>query len=169
MPGLAVQHTGIAAEWLQPYLLLCTSATSLSEVRFAASNSVAHTTAALLSSSTQSYQHLTDDVSGLACTAFCCCRAVTWGYAITAAICTLLGAFGYALYGSSTAPVITASLPPLSFIALLCTCLTLCNPFSAFALTLEPVALALQQQLGSGQQTPYPVRATIRLGKTLVD
>lgn len=93
------------------------------------------------------------------------CRAVTWGYAITAAICTVLGGFGYALYGSSTSAVITASLPPLSLIALLCTCLTLCNPFSAFALTLEPVALAVQQQLGRGQSTPYPVRAAIRLGK----
>jgi hypothetical protein len=97
-----------------------------------------------------------------------CCRAVTWGYAITAAICTVLGGFGYALYGSSTAPVITASLPPLSLVALLCTCLTLCNPFSAFALTLEPVALAVQQQLRGGQSTPYPLRAVIRLGERLL-
>lgn len=111
------------------------------------------------------------------------CRAVTYGYVATALICTVLGGFGYALYGSGTMPVITASLPAMSVVALMCTALTLCNPFSAFALTLEPVAMAVQQkfvgqvrggssELGGtnsgdvdGTEVPYPVRAAIRLGE----
>lgn len=96
------------------------------------------------------------------------CRAVTWGYVITALICTTIGGFGYALYGHQTAAVITASLPALSAVALLCTGLTLCNPFSAFALTLEPVALAIQQKMTPNGSVPYSVRALIRLGELLL-
>lgn len=115
----------------------------------------------------------------------CCllsCRAVSHGYAITALICTVLGGFGYALYGPQTQPVITASLPAMSAAALACTALTLCNPFSAFALTLEPVAVAVQtkvRMLGhsrdgdqgkqvagdNGAKVPYVLRAVIRLGE----
>jgi hypothetical protein len=55
--------------------------------------------------------------------------------------------------------------------------MTACNPFSAFAVTLEPVALAVQRVWvqkaggsGSGGSSgeglvPYSVRALIRLGK----
>eukprot|EP00878_Enallax_costatus_P046657 GHUV01056905.1.p1 GENE.GHUV01056905.1~~GHUV01056905.1.p1 ORF type:complete len:326 (+),score=68.13 GHUV01056905.1:405-1382(+) len=101
-------------------------------------------------------------------------RAVSYGYAITALICTVLGGFGYALYGSQTATVITASLPSMSLVSLLCTALTLCNPFSAFALTLEPVAIAVQKKLVQVTQSScatetvaqpaYAMRAAIRLG-----
>lgn len=90
-----------------------------------------------------------------------------FGYAGTAAICSLLGAAGYALYGSAVAPVVTASMPALSAVALGCTALTLANPFSAFALTLEPVAVAVQRRLWPAAVEPprYVARAAIRLGE----
>lgn len=93
----------------------------------------------------------------------------------------MLGGFGYSLYGPQTQPVITASLPAMALVALVCTVLTLCNPFSAFALTLEPVAVAVQKTLGivrqgsssppgqqagrDGTEVPYVIRAVIRLGE----
>lgn len=118
-------------------------------------------------------------ITAFYCLSLLSCRAVTYGYVITALICTVLGGFGYALYGSQTQPVITASLPAMSVIALVCTGLTLCNPFSAFALTLEPVAVAIQKKVGAAKQNndvgigskqkvgepPYWLRATIRLGE----
>jgi hypothetical protein len=90
--------------------------------------------------------------------------------------------------------VVTANLPTGSLLALLLTALTAANPFSAFAVTLEPVALMLQRRLwnrpkqqqqqqqqeghdsdaaGSGsidsssdnKQPPYLVRAAVRLGE----
>jgi len=81
------------------------------------------------------------------CHLLLCCRAVVLGYLCTGIICTVLGAFGYALFGQSTASVITVNLPPGSLVALTCTVLTLANPFSAFAVTLEPVAIAAQRKL----------------------
>jgi len=72
---------------------------------------------------------------------------VTLGYIITAAICTLIGGFGYALWGPATEQVVTANLSAGSLLALVLTALTAANPFSAFAVTLEPVALMLQQRL----------------------
>lgn len=79
------------------------------------------------------------------------CRAVTAGYVATAAICTLIGGFGYALWGPATQQVVTANLPAGSMLALLLTALTAVNPFSAFAVTIEPVALMLQRMLGTQQ------------------
>lgn len=89
--------------------------------------------------------------------------------------------------------VVTANLPTGSLLALLLTCLTAANPFSAFAVTLEPVALMLQRRVWNGpqqqqqqqaegqdsnagsssssdsssvgKQPPYPVRAAVRLGE----
>lgn len=81
---------------------------------------------------------------------------MTLGYIITAAICTLIGGFGYALWGPATEQVVTANLSAGSLLALVLTALTAANPFSAFAVTLEAVALMLQQRLqkwrGSRQQ-----------------
>eukprot|EP00879_Flechtneria_rotunda_P021595 GHRR01022760.1.p1 GENE.GHRR01022760.1~~GHRR01022760.1.p1 ORF type:complete len:299 (+),score=103.55 GHRR01022760.1:2655-3551(+) len=79
-------------------------------------------------------------------------RAVFYGYVATFVICAALGAFGYSLYGPSTAAVITASLPAGTAVAIACTALTACNPFSAFALTLEPVAVAIQQRVTTAWQ-----------------
>lgn len=109
---------------------------------------------------------------------------MTLGYIATAAICSLIGVFGYALWGRATEQVITANLPIGSAIALVLTVLTAANPFSAFAITLEPVALMLQRRLGRQQdgtsgdgndgskqqqatdnQPPYAIRAVIRLGR----
>lgn len=48
--------------------------------------------------------------------------------------------------------MVTANLPTGSMLALLLTALTAANPFSAFAVTLEPVALMLQRKLWSKTQ-----------------
>jgi len=58
-------------------------------------------------------------------------------------------------------------------LALVCGVLIMVSPFSAFAPTLEPVALALQRavmrrgkagQAGGGGAAPYPLRAALRVG-----
>jgi hypothetical protein len=89
--------------------------------------------------------------------------------------------------------VITANLAAGSVLALLLTGLTAANPFSAFAVTLEPVALVVQRRLwgkphndqppqqqqtksgdidaaapdssSSHTQPPYLFRAAVRLGE----
>lgn len=89
--------------------------------------------------------------------------------------------------------MITANLQAGSVLALLLTGLTAANPFSAFAVTLEPVALVVQRRLGGKQphnqqqqqqetksgdsdavpvgssssntQPPYLFRAAVRLGE----
>jgi hypothetical protein len=76
------------------------------------------------------------------------------------------GVFGYALFGPGTAEVVTANLPPGTLLAVAVTAVTAVNPFSAFAVTLEPVAVAMQQAVTSSSgQPPYVLRAAVRLGE----
>jgi hypothetical protein len=100
-------------------------------------------------------------------------RVLQKAYASVAGICALVGALGYALFGSGAAEVVTANLVGTP-VGVGCLLLTAVAPFAAFALTLEPVALALQRALAasggsggdgsSGAQPPYAVRAAVRLG-----
>jgi hypothetical protein len=97
--------------------------------------------------------------------------AVTWAYIATAAVCTAVGVFGYSLWGPASLEVATANLPVGSMLAAVVTTLTVANPFAAFAPTLEPVAVAVQEAAmrssgsSDGSSAPYALRAAIRLGE----
>ncbi|GBF90516.1 hypothetical protein Rsub_03512 [Raphidocelis subcapitata] len=99
-------------------------------------------------------------------------RVLVAAYVTVAAICSFVGWFGYATYGATAADVITANLPKGAPLTLACVMLTAVSPFAAFALTLEPVALALQRAFvaakGGGGEAPYALRAAVRLGLAAV-
>ncbi|PNH00569.1 Vacuolar amino acid transporter 1, partial [Tetrabaena socialis] len=63
-------------------------------------------------------------------------------YLVVAALCTLMGAAGYHMYGTGALDLITFNLSGITAVA--CAVVILVNPPAKFALTMEPVAAALQ-------------------------
>ena len=115
-------------------------------------------------------------------------RVLVGAYAAVASIATLVGALGYGLYGAAAREVVAANLPAGTAVAAAALALAAVSPLAAFAVTLEPVALALQRALAPGrrrptdgagagtdssssgsdaaaEQPPYSLRASVRLGE----
>eukprot|EP00898_Chlorokybus_atmophyticus_P002793 jgi/Chlat1/3514/Chrsp23S03706 len=71
---------------------------------------------------------------------------LNYTYLLVGGVCALLGVVGYAMYGSSVLEEVTLNLPagPLATFA---TCLIVVNPFTKFALTLEPVERGVENAL----------------------
>lgn len=74
-------------------------------------------------------------------------------YLIVGALCIVMGAAGYCLYGSSTLEEVTLNIPP-GALNVLATSLILVSPFTKFALTLEPVARGVESKLGISMNGP---------------
>jgi len=68
-------------------------------------------------------------------------------YAIVGATCLLIGGAGYALYGDGVADEVTLNLPA-GMASTLALALVTVNPFSKFALTMDPVSRGLEKALG---------------------
>jgi vesicular inhibitory amino acid transporter len=68
-------------------------------------------------------------------------------YAIVGATCLLIGGAGYALYGDGVADEVTLNLPT-GVASTLALALVTVNPFSKFALTMDPVSRGLEKALG---------------------
>ena len=68
-------------------------------------------------------------------------------YAIVGATCLLIGGAGYALYGDGVADEVTLNLPA-GLASTLALALVTVNPFSKFALTMDPVSRGLEKALG---------------------
>lgn len=68
-------------------------------------------------------------------------------YVVVGLISVTVGVLGYAMYGSQTMEEITMNLPD-GFLKTLGTGLIVVNPFTKFALTMNPVGNALDKALG---------------------
>ncbi|GAQ90047.1 Transmembrane amino acid transporter family protein [Klebsormidium nitens] len=74
-------------------------------------------------------------------------------YLIVGAVCTLIGVVGYQMYGSEVMEEVTLNLPS-GALAMLATALIVVNPFTKFALTMDPVARGLEGLLGLTKPGP---------------
>lgn len=71
-------------------------------------------------------------------------------YLVVAVLCTLMGGAGYYMYGAGALDLVTFNLTGV--LAALCASVILVNPIAKFALTMEPVAAALQGAVPGGRQ-----------------
>ncbi|MEW5303382.1 MAG: hypothetical protein WDW36_006081 [Sanguina aurantia] len=82
-------------------------------------------------------------------------------YLIVGLMCTFVGGAGYYMYGANAADIVSWNLPA-GFIATLCSCVILINPFAKFALTMEPISAAAQSAVSGGGKMSGLPRALLR-------
>jgi hypothetical protein len=66
-------------------------------------------------------------------------------FAIVATLCTFVGVAGYYMYGAGALDVITFNMHA-GKLKSLCAAVILVNPFAKFAITMEPIALAMRHK-----------------------
>ena len=84
-------------------------------------------------------------------------------YAIVGVTCAVIGAAGYALWGDAVKDEVTLNLPAGALSTLALALITV-NPFSKFALTMDPVARGLESRLGvdiGAKEGDGPIKARV--------
>lgn len=95
-------------------------------------------------------------------------QALNISFILTYIICTTVAGLGYLMYGAGVKDIVTFNLPQ-GMLSLIVSCLILVSPWAKFALTLEPVALAVDSST-EGVAAGTPIRAkrlAVRTGLAL--
>jgi len=71
-------------------------------------------------------------------------QALRLSFFLTAITCSLVAALGYAMYGTAVRDIVTFNLPR-GYLSLLVSCLILVSPWAKFAVSAEPVAIAIDR------------------------